>query len=148
MSEDGRGECQRCGEVDYDRRTLWMACFYQMGELGLPFEEEALFHAKLEECEKAADPVAIGLPGGRQINIQAGKVRCHGELTPMGLYTLRVCKDCRADWMQAITTWFRATPARESCGSGIFVRRNGATIEVSLSEYESSKREEESSDDR
>ena len=69
-----------------------------------------------------------------------------GRMMEAAVVTAR--KECRADWMQAITTWFRATPARESCGSGIFVRRNGATIEVSLSEYESSKREEESSDDR
>lgn len=32
-------KCQRCGDEGYDRRTLWMSCFYLMSELGLPFEE-------------------------------------------------------------------------------------------------------------
>lgn len=31
-------KCQKCGEEGEDRRTLWMACFYEMNELGLPFE--------------------------------------------------------------------------------------------------------------
>ena len=32
-------KCQRCGEDGDDRRTLWMACLYQMDELDLPFKE-------------------------------------------------------------------------------------------------------------
>ena len=32
-------KCQRCGEVGVDRRTLWMACFYEMRELGINFSE-------------------------------------------------------------------------------------------------------------
>lgn len=35
-------KCQRCGAVGQDRRTLWMACFYQMDELGLPFGEKTM----------------------------------------------------------------------------------------------------------
>ncbi len=31
--------CQRCKGFGSDRRTLWMACFYEMKELGLPFEK-------------------------------------------------------------------------------------------------------------
>lgn len=92
--------CQRCGENDYDRRTLWMACFYAMNELGLPFDEREISkdHAKF--------------------------------------FTLRVCKDCRGDWMGAIKTWFNDKPVRESCGSGIFVRRNGATVEITREEWD------------
>ena len=30
-------ECVRCKEVDEDRRTLWMRCFYEMNELEVPF---------------------------------------------------------------------------------------------------------------
>jgi hypothetical protein len=74
-----------------------MACFYEMSELGLPFE-------KLAVGEK-------------------------------GFYTLRVCKDCRADWMTAIKGWFLNPSRRERCGSGIFVRRNGATIEITEEEW-------------
>lgn len=30
--------CQRCEVTDYDRRTLWMSCLYDMEELGLPLD--------------------------------------------------------------------------------------------------------------
>ena len=90
-------KCQRCGDIGEDRRTLWMACFYEMMELGIPFE-------KTEKDD------------GR-------------------FYTLLVCKDCRADWMSAIKEWFYTKPVKESVGSGIFVRRNGATVEISDDEW-------------
>lgn len=32
-------KCQRCGDEEEDRRTLWMACFYAMEELEIPFEK-------------------------------------------------------------------------------------------------------------
>ena len=89
--------CQRCGEVDHDRRTLWMACFYEMKELGLPFLE-------IEES-------------GRHF------------------YTLRVCKECRGTWMRYIQSWFNTVEQRTPCGSGIFVRENGATVEITEDEW-------------
>lgn len=49
-------------------------------------------------------------------------------------YSIRVCKNCRGDWLAAIKDWFYSIPTAKSCGSGIFVRVNGATREVS--EYE------------
>ncbi len=51
-------------------------------------------------------------------------------------YTLTVCKDCRADWMSVIEKWFNTVPIEESPGTGIFVRQNGRSIEVSFEEYE------------
>lgn len=36
--ENGMEKCQRCGQKERDRRTLYMACFYQMGELRVPFK--------------------------------------------------------------------------------------------------------------
>ena len=33
-------QCQRCLEIDEDRRTLMMACFYEMDELMLPFKHQ------------------------------------------------------------------------------------------------------------
>lgn len=86
-------KCQRCGEDGEDRRTLWMACFYEMIELGLPFEKDDKF------------------------------------------YKLLVCKDCRADWLSAIQEWFNTMVVRESCGSGIFVRKHGASVEISDEEW-------------
>jgi len=132
-------KCCRCGEEGEDRRTLHMACFYAMEELGLPFEKEVLFHAELKDLKKVKDPVSFDLKHGEKpfkLTIAPGTVKCKGELTPHQLYTLRVCKDCRADWMQAIKEWFKQNPKLEkSCGSGIFVRRNGSTVEITEDEW-------------
>ena len=94
-------ECVRCKEVDEDRRTLWMRCFYEMNELEVPFEIQ------------------------------------YTPDVPAKYYTLRVCKRCRADWMAAIQTWFHTPPyPDDSCGSGIYVRRLGDTIEVTEEEFQ------------
>lgn len=99
-------KCQRCRQDGDDRRTLWMACFYQMDELGIPLEKETLFTTDYPRCD--------------------GK----------DFYTLRVCKDCRADWMKSIKDWFNSPLVmRDSCGSGIFVRENGAIREVTEEEF-------------
>jgi hypothetical protein len=50
-------------------------------------------------------------------------------------YTLRVCKECRGDWMKSIETWFHNVSDKESCGSGIFIRRNGRNVEVTPEEW-------------
>lgn len=102
--------CQRCKEVDEDRRTLWMACLYEMNELKLPFSMEIIPDAR---------------PRGAYAN-----EKHH-------FYTLRVCKNCRADWMISIKDWFNAPVQKEeSCGSGIFIRSNGVTREMTLEEWE------------
>ena len=105
--------CERCGSIGSDRRTLHMACFYAMEELGVPFEREVLFWADMETLEKATEPVGIDLPGGKRLNIQSGTVRSREELHPQELYTLRVCKRCRSEWLAAIKEWFRSTPKGE-----------------------------------
>ena len=99
--------CQRCKEEGEDRRTLWMACFYEMNELQIPFEKES---------------------------IREGGIRDDHPNDIHNFYTLRVCKDCRSDWMTAIQDWFKSQPNHKGCGSGIYVRVNGANREVS--EYE------------
>lgn len=89
-------ECQRCKDIDYDRRTLEMACFYDMNELNVPF--------KLDEATL--------------------------------VYSLRVCKDCRSEWMKAIQSWFNNVEQEpKSPGSGIFVREFGANVEISDEEW-------------
>ena len=104
VTTESAGErCARCGEIGEDRRSLWMACFYQMNELKLPLVERVLFHAKTEELTPAKE--ALKLPDSN-IVLQSGTVRSSGELTPQILYTLRVCKGCRSDWMQAQQRWF------------------------------------------
>lgn len=139
-------QCDRCKSEGHDRRTLWMACFYDMKELGLPFKEKVLFHANLEELTKVKDAMKIDLQGGQSLVLAAGTVRSSGELTPHGIYTLRVCKRCRGEWLGAIQKWFKEAPEGEdhdsvepqeesSIGTGIFVRENGALREVTEEEW-------------
>lgn len=126
--------CARCGSAGQDRRTLRMACFYAMEELGVPFEREVLLDA-----------------GGRPVVLRAGAVTCAGELTPVGLYTLRVCKRCRGEWMRAAKRWYEDQPEGEDhdaddrpaggCGSGIFVRDRGAIREITREEWDARKKE-------
>jgi hypothetical protein len=91
--------CQKCGEAGEDRRTLWMCCFYDMSELGIPFEKKKV-------------------------------VDYHH------FYTLRVCKDCRADWMDAIRKWYESPKiTHNGCGSGIYIRECGAIKEITEAEF-------------
>lgn len=131
--------CVRCKDVMHgDGRTLWHACFYAMNELPIPFKEARLFHANLDECELAKPPVTIDskLPGLPSITLASATVRCSGELTPHGFFTLRVCKSCRSEWMQAITRWWEEpSDERESPGTGIFVREYGRNVELTEDEW-------------
>ncbi len=40
--------CARCGVVGADRRTIWMACFYAMNVLGVPFEQVSVHGVVLQ----------------------------------------------------------------------------------------------------
>lgn len=100
--------CQRCSEIGEDRRTLWMACFYAMEELDVPFTKTTLLTG-----DGSTEP-------RRQNHV---------------FHTLRVCKDCRADWMSSIESWFKNIKKREEVGSGIFIRDNGTIKEISEKEW-------------
>lgn len=129
--------CQRCGEVGEDRRTLWMACFYEMQELGLPFGRKSLLEADPAHLKLHKPAPTLPLGNGVSINIGGGEVTTDQPLGVRGFYTLRVCKDCRATWMSAIKNWFEWIDTRErrSPGTGIFIRRNGANVEVTEEEF-------------
>lgn len=47
-------------------------------------------------------------------------------------YTLTVCKECRAQWMQAIQSWFNQPKPTEKPNSGYFVRELGVSVEKPL----------------
>ena len=129
--------CQRCGEIGEDRRTLYMACFYAMEELNVPFEEEVVFQAELDDLTAAKAPVKVDTDENNSITLVAGTVTCKGELTPKHLYTLRVCKDCRAEWMNAIKQWFNAKKSVDRpTGTGVYVRKNGTNVELNEEEVE------------
>ena len=141
--EEGE-KCARCGEIGEDRRTLWMACFYAMEELGIPFEDRVLFHADTKDLEKAKEPVAVEVGSKKEkIILQSGTVRSSGELTPQQLYTLRVCKECRADWMGAIKAWFEDVVPKQSTGTGVWIRDKGMNREATPEEVEKMMRERE-----
>ncbi len=55
---------------------------------------------------------------------------------PHHLYTLHVCKGCRADWMTTIKIWFDM-PTRKpvSPGTGIYVRHFGANVEITEEDW-------------
>lgn len=94
-------ECARCKEAGDDRRTLWMACFYQMQEIGVPFGQIAV-RGKAQEYlgeEMISDTLRIRVP--RYADPPKGAPEHQYQF-----YTLRVCKRCRADWMGAIKQWF------------------------------------------
>lgn len=98
-------KCQRCSEVDEERRTLWMSCFYEMDELNIPFKHEDIRPPEYENDRR--------------------------------FYTLRTCKSCRGAWLAAIQSWFNnIKEPKESCGSGIFVREFGDTVEITEEEWQ------------
>ena len=98
--------CVRCGEAGEDRRTLRMSCFYKMEELGIPFGNQVVFTTDTDKVTKVTDPVTIPLKSGRQIVLTSGTVETKEPLTPQHLYTLRVCKSCRSEWLEVIKDWF------------------------------------------
>ena len=141
-------KCAKCGNVGEDRRTLKMACFYEMNELGIPFDQEVLFSTDLEKLKQKSDPVTIdGLSlRGTPIVLQSGSVTTKEELHPQQLYTLRVCKRCRADWMEAILEWFQTEPTNEDedvyAGKVIPVREKGAIRYLTEEEWQEGRCDE------
>lgn len=124
-------KCQRCGEEGEDRRTLWMACFYRMGELKLPFGEVSI---KGMMCQKIGEKESAF---GGMVPVFAEP---DADSNHHRFYTLRVCKSCRADWMNAIAMWFRDRPEpEESCGSGIYIRDLGKIREITIEEWNARK---------
>lgn len=102
-------KCAKCGAVGQDRRTLYMACFYEMLELGVPFEKLALRGSIVEKVVGHTDH-----PWGRSDTFSQ-TWRDRDQIDKLDeqirvFYTLRVCKGCRGEWMTAIQKWFRAAP--------------------------------------
>jgi hypothetical protein len=99
---DGLERCERCGTVGQDRRTLWMACFYAMDELGIPFTQVGLLGIVLEPTGEIGQ---YGMPVYKTPHPD-----WHEKADRRVMFSLRVCKGCRGDWLSAIKTWFRKVP--------------------------------------
>jgi hypothetical protein len=83
-----------------------MACFYAMNELGVPFEQFSVYGLILNptgEANRWGAPEFEEPPYDQQ---DRNERTAHHPM-----FTLRVCKSCRAEWMDAIKTWFRAPPS-------------------------------------
>lgn len=122
--------CVRCGvDGEGDLRTLWMACLYAMHEMkDVPFRQVLLRGATLHE-HTGEKPTEWGF-NTPMWSEQGEPTRDHP------LYTLRVCKKCRSEWMSAIERWFKEVPVESpSCGSGIFVRKYGQCVEITEEEW-------------
>ena len=134
MKQDNKynpDKCQRCGEVGEDRRTIHMAAFYQLDELGIPFDQ---YQISGEACgkkgERECKPFGFKVPVFKK---PTGKKSLQSDHK---YFCIRVCKECRADWMKAVKDWyFEAHTKQASCGSGIFVRRNGVNVEITEDEW-------------
>jgi hypothetical protein len=50
-------------------------------------------------------------------------------------FTLIVCKECQSNLLAMIQAWFHIDMKTPPCGSGIYIRRFGANIEVSEAEF-------------
>ena len=142
IAEEGE-QCQRCGRVGEDRRTLYMACFYAMHEFDVPFTQVQITGTVQRHTHD--ETMTFGGVGRPHRFARYEDVDPAAEPQKRGFYTLRVCKSCRAEWMQAIETWFRLGRAvrrdAEDDDPGepnyiapdgtpgyVWVRRGGATV--------------------
>lgn len=125
----GEERCARCGGLGEDRRTLWHSCFYEMNELNIPFEQFLISGKLGQKIGEEPHPIFKGL-----------SMPTYSEDTTdtsLAVYTLRVCKDCRADWLETIRQWYNNPPEQQkSPETGIFVRHLGKTIEVTEEEFQ------------
>lgn len=102
MSDDPLHEkCARCGVIGQDRRTLFMACLYEMREFGVPFEIRGIEGRMVKHVR---DDPTFGSP-------RFAEPEENAESYKHAFYTLLVCKGCRGDWLMAIQAWFRSEPS-------------------------------------
>lgn len=134
-------QCQRCKKWGEDRRTLWQACLYAMDEYDVPFDQVQITGHFCEQTDtEHLDFIKKDVPVFAEPNVEE-KARDYK------FFTLRVCKKCRASWMRAIADWFQAAPTQPaSCGSGIFIRRDGIDVEVTLVEWQQLQKEKADED--
>ena len=133
IESDGE-TCLRCGDVGEDRRTLYMACLYDMSELKVPFEQVMIRGTRHKMTGTKELRFSDNGPG--HFIPVFDETPEYPKSRDYQMFTLRVCKGCRSDWMGAIKDWFNRPPIRkESCGSGIFIRKNGAIVEITEEEW-------------
>lgn len=145
--------CQVCGEKNVeDIRHVSVECFYAVSEVAPMAAEGTIFKEVPNDgsywgttyrvtgtMDKHRIDKKTTSPGGYEItHIETDQV----EIPPMRLleqsiYTVRCCKDCRADFLAMFGKWakgeLRASP--DSAGADIPVRINGALRYLTNAEY-------------
>lgn len=108
-----------------------MACLYEMNETNIPFKEVQYSVTEFFEKKGEDAQACNGFPFRQKVWNEPEKVG--GQ---RGFYTLTVCKACRGSWIGAIQEWFNE-PKKErvKVGSGIFVRENGTSVEITEEEW-------------
>jgi hypothetical protein len=92
--------CQRCGEIGEDRRTLWMAAMYDLSETGIPLQQVRVTGKYAEQTGEEM------LTGFLKLKVPVFTEKPGTQDHEHRFYTLRVCKDCRAEWMLALRSWY------------------------------------------
>jgi len=107
--------CQRCDEDGQDRRTLWMACFYDMAELPIPWTQRQI-HGTVARPTGTWKTIFQ--------NLKVPEFEEHkGEPGNHNFFTLTVCKECRADWIESIQKWFEDKPIYETYTERVRVKK-------------------------
>ena len=91
--------CVKCGKIGQDRRTLWMKCFYAMDELKVPFKQ-VVIKGILQEVKKIEKTQFGNFPTFKDV--------VDAKEDQYKFFTLRVCKECRASWLDTIEKWFKS----------------------------------------
>jgi hypothetical protein len=118
--------------------------------MGIPFRKSLVFTLPDDaELTPAQEAKSLKVSEKVSLTLRPPTVTTTAELTPEQLFTLRTCKSCRGDFLQAIQNWFSSprthpdgdadTPDESSPpgrGSGIFVRENGINVEITREEWD------------
>jgi hypothetical protein len=116
-----------------------------MAELGIPFKEIAV-RGVCKDVTKGRS--VYGSFGNEEVSafLKEPLEMPSGDKAQIlnRFFTLRVCKDCRGDWLGAIKEWFNKKPERDGTGTGVWIRDNGTNREATPEEVERMIQERES----
>ena len=121
-------KCQKCGEIVDDIRTLYMACWYDMSELKLPFRTSRVVGEELNQIGEKVFDNSVPLFSSPKEKENFDEI----------FSKLSVCKSCRAGWMSAIKDWFnseRDLTTKPTIERNVPVRSLGTTIWITEEEW-------------
>lgn len=139
--------CPICSRRVEDMRHVGVECFYQVDEVVPRMEPTPIF------VEVSADTAIWGItrtyPAGTRDHHTAVSTGPHSSrividqlpidgvrLAENRMFSIRCCKDCRADFLNVLKRWADGEEIREreGTGTGAFVRDNGTIRELTEDE--------------